>query len=238
MMKDNKKINHSHAEAGSAILWVLMAVALFAALNFAFNSGSRVSTSNLTDSEATAYANQIIQYGNEVKSAVKRMQLRGCRDTEISFENNVVAGYTNPNSPTDKSCHVFDIAGGGLTFNIFNENAFIESPFNNREPQFKGAIQIDGVGTSESDLHMVVHDLKQGVCLKINNILSITNPSGEAPEDGNDINSIFTGTYSPTAGDGIGDDAGSGLSGEKKFCRDTDTSAIKFHQYATVLIAR
>ena len=108
--------NIKSSERGSAILWILIAVGLFAALNYAFTNSTRTSTSLLTDTQAESYANQIIAYGNEVKSAIKRMQLRGCSDTEISFENAVVSGYSNPNSPSNKSCHVFDIAGGGVQY--------------------------------------------------------------------------------------------------------------------------
>jgi len=110
-------MKQKNTQNGNAIAMILVAVALFAALGYAFSNTSRTSNRFLSDEEAKAYANQIISYGNEVRQAVKRLTLRGCSDTEISFENNVVSGYTNPNAPTDKSCHVFDIAGGGINYN-------------------------------------------------------------------------------------------------------------------------
>ena len=42
------------------------------------------------------------------------LQINGCTDSEISFEQAVVSGYSNANSPTDNSCHVFHVNGGGL----------------------------------------------------------------------------------------------------------------------------
>ncbi|CAG0906291.1 unnamed protein product, partial [Cyprideis torosa] len=46
-------------------LMVAALVALFAALGYAFSNTSRTSTSFLTEEETSAYANQIIAYGNE-----------------------------------------------------------------------------------------------------------------------------------------------------------------------------
>ena len=243
MTNENEKEDTRTNEAGSAILWVLMAVGLFAALNFAFNSGSRVSTSNLSDSEATAYANQIIQYGNEVKSSIKRLQLRGCSDTEISFENDVVAGYTNANSPTDKSCHIFDIAGGGLSWKIFDQSNIMEIGFN---PSFAnyyfiGSDAINDVGSDCTDascteLLLTAFGLKKEICLKINTILDIQNPSNTPPADDMTANPLFTGSYSYNATYIIGDTT-TELDGFKTGCFD-DTDCTNCYSYYNALITR
>lgn len=200
MNKRNKNYNH---EKGSAILWVLVAVALFAALNFAFNSNSRTSTSLLSDAEAEAYANQIIQYGNEVKSAVKRLQLRGCSDTEISFENDIVSGYENPNSPNDGSCNVFDIAGGGMSYRLADTKMLDESEsavttyglYN-----FAGDTRIPNIGTSidglsGNELYIATTALKENICRSINKKLNNFDSEGTPPISGLFANK-FIGDYS------------------------------------------
>ena len=165
-----------NTQSGNAIVIILIAIALFAALGVAFSNTSRTSSSFLSDEEAKAYANQIIAYGNDVKSAVKRLQLRGCSDTEISFENNIESGYENPNAPTNKSCHVFDIAGGGFNWISIPTN-ILESDhdtYNAYGQSFiANTIQVVGSGTSCStgdctELVFQVPHIKPEICAQTN----------------------------------------------------------------------
>lgn len=178
--------NNNNYQNGSVIIWILIAVGLMAALSYAFMGSSRTSTNMLTDAQAEAYASEIIAYGNEVKQAVKRLQLRGCSDTEISFENNVVSGYTNPNSPADKSCHVFDVAGGGLTWKVRNEEwnstcGGFPLYFCN-EISFDAATRFPGMGTDDLlsggsvELTMRVFGINQKMCEAINKLSGIPLP--------------------------------------------------------------
>lgn len=251
MNKRNKNYNH---EKGSAILWVLVAVALFAALNFAFNSNSRTSTSLLSDAEAEAYANQIIQYGNEVKSAVKRLTLRGCSDTEISFENDIVSGYTNPNSPADKSCHVFDVAGGGLSWenpptNSLDKTHLSLSGYD--QYFFSNLLQVLNVGTdcsngSCTELAINLSHVDYTVCEAINKNLSHAANLSISEGIGNldyDTNDKFQGTYTFFAGANasiLGDQTGSIEIGRKSGCyyRGGWSAGNQPYEYYSVLIER
>ena len=100
---------HYPSERGNALLYILIAVALIAALSYVVSRGQRGNTSTLTDQQARLAAQEIIDYGNDLANAVQKLRLRGCTDTQVSFENNIVTEYTNPNAPADKSCHVFDV---------------------------------------------------------------------------------------------------------------------------------
>lgn len=209
-------------QSGSAILWVLVAVALFAALNFAFNSSSRTSTSFLNDAEADAYANQIIQYGNEVKAAVKRLQLRGCSDTEISFENSSVAGYTNPNAPSDNSCHVFDIAGGGLSWREFNS-------------LFTGDIQFENIKTSSAELVLQVTDIGNETCQKINISLGTNNASNDYEDTIAATPTQFVGNYNTVVVTDLSGNEVAEFDGQRYYCRNDGTGN---NFYMLALIAR
>lgn len=101
------------SERGSAIIMLFVAVALFGMISYAFLQGSRSNVALLTDEQAKAQAQKIIAYGNDLKSAVVRLRARGCKDTDISFENSVVPGYTNVNN-SPNICKIFHIEGGGL----------------------------------------------------------------------------------------------------------------------------
>jgi len=204
-----------------------MGVALFSALSYAFTSSNRSSTTLVTDEQASVAANEIIAYGNEVKQTVKRLQLRGCDDTEISFENNQFGGYINPNAPPSKKCHVFDIAGGGLVYraNLSNNAA---SPLT-----ITGAVSVQGVETSAPELYFQLNEINMSVCHKINRSLGII----VTPEDDivDDIAppAQFIGTYG-SAGNIAGDQI-TEFSGQKSFCRK-DSSNDYF--YLITLIPR
>jgi hypothetical protein len=151
------------SQSGNIFLWVLMAIVLLAAVGVAVMRTNPTSTNMLTDEQAKVYANQIIAYANNVQSAVKRLQLRGCADTEISFENSLDTNYINLSAPSDKSCHVFDPSGGGLNF-FQNRNVILYDPY------FMGIGAITGVGTAAGELIMY-GEVDKATCIQINKIL-------------------------------------------------------------------
>ena len=103
-------------QSGIAIGPILFVVAILAVLASAIAAGSGAFNSDTSAVKAKAQASAILEYANEVKFAVDRLLAKGCADTQISFENPIVSGYTNPNAPSDKSCHVFDVNGGGIVW--------------------------------------------------------------------------------------------------------------------------
>ncbi len=232
------KPNLNQSQNGNAIMIILVAVALFAALSFVFSNTSRNSSGFVTDAEADAYANQIIAYGNEVKQAVKRLRLRGCSDTEISFENSIISGYTNPNSPTDRSCHVFDTAGGGLNFTSPPRNSFDESEVNAGFYAFSGLMNINLVGetndnATSSELYVISNFIDKEVCQKINARLGTEVGGKDNPEitvSGWSTKFIGTFGYSGTRNE-------ADIAGKKEICVRT-TSTANLHQYLKVLIER
>ena len=250
-------IMQKEKQTGSAIIWILIAVALFAALGYAFNSTSRTSTSILSDAEADAYATQIIAYGNEVKAAVKRLQLRGCSDTEISFENNVVSGYTNPNAPTDKRCHVFDIAGGGLTYKNLDSNwldSDASSYANYGETLFVLMCPL-GIGTDlddvtgsacntttntleYGDLAFVTSFIKKEICEALNKKIF---QDSTIPTDGLNsyYNNKFAGNYEIVTAQSV--ILGSTYTGKRSVCHTVSGGTILGvgnYSYFNILIAR
>lgn len=197
------KNTHKNYQSGNAIVIIFIAIALFAALAVVFNQSSRTSTGFISDAQIETAAKQIISYSNQVKDAVKRLQLRGCADTEISFENTISTLYTNPNSPADNSCHVFDTAGGGIKYQVINnENLFTTTGGVTGHPRFHGNNQIANLGSNDADggdeLVMRFLKINDALCLAINDQLGIINPSGTPPEEtSGDFKGVgpFQGTY-------------------------------------------
>lgn len=196
---------------------VLLAIGLFAAVGFTMMQGSRTSTSIVTDEQAKIYANQVISYGNQLKAAVKRLLLRGCKDTEISFANTVATGYTNTNNPPD-SCKVFHVKGGGLNWWYSQDVRALESEvtpaggYRNyyKEENYKHLFRFpvyndtydNGTPSGQSqavDLIAVALFLNENVCKQINRQLTGSDviPNG-LPGFAN-FGSKFIGTYTPYA---------------------------------------
>lgn len=196
-----------NSQKGNAVIWILIAIALFAALGYAFTSSSRTNTSFLDVEKASSYAKQVIAAGNEIKASVKRLELRGCSDTEISFENNVVGGYNNPNAPTNESCHIYALAGGGIQYQnpptvIFDSASSGGETYS--ENVFSGENTGPNIGTAATDdLIYFVHFLQKDICVAINSLLGIDNPGGDPPDEGSGIcagnNEKFDGSYSTGA---------------------------------------
>ena len=161
----------SNHERGSILLYILVAVVLLAALSYAVSRGSRDGISTFTDQQAKLAANEIIEYGNTVATAVQKLRLRGCKDTEISFENSISAtNYVNPNAPTDKSCHVFDLAGGNIQWNTSETLKY--------GPYFMGIADITDIGEAGISELILFAEVEKSVCEKINILLN----GAETPE--------------------------------------------------------
>lgn len=152
-------------ESGNALIFILIAIALLGLLTVTL-SRSGDSTNDTGDFEQNQIAaSEILSYAKSIENAVQMLLARGCSENDISFwhdsdGNGTEDGsddYYNPNSPTDRSCHVFDVAGTGLTY---------RSP----SPLFSGALQITDVETSRAELLFILEDQSSEVCNQINNL--------------------------------------------------------------------
>lgn len=117
-----------NTQRGNILFIILLAVVLFAALTYAVNGGFRVSQDqNIPKEKARAIAAEIINYATLMEQTVNRLRVNGCTPTQISFENTVETTYFNNLSPIDKSCNVFDKAGGGMAWKIPDASWLISS---------------------------------------------------------------------------------------------------------------
>lgn len=107
-----------HPEAGSAIIYVFLGIILFVALALTFGKSQQDSGKIAISGEARLAATQITSYADKINKAVAKLIAKGCSESEISFENQYVAGYTNASAPVNKSCHVFDVAGGNIRWQL------------------------------------------------------------------------------------------------------------------------
>lgn len=258
----NKHQNERPEEAGSVIIWILIMVALFAALNYTVSKNSRSGTSVMTGKQAELAASEILDYASAIKRAVQELQINGCADTEISFENNVVAGYTNANAPSDNSCHIFHPNGGGLQYvepnrDWLDNDQSSQTYFN--EWYTTPSIWIVGIGTDGSgsfcnggaadgscrELLTGVPYVSQQVCMALNKKLGWGKDNQGSPiKDsgigyGHGLHARFSGSY------GSGNQMGTANPGTDNFSSiysgciegDIEPAAGTYH-FFHVLIAR
>lgn len=201
-------------QRGIVIGPILFIVAILAVLAAAIAAGSGAFNGDISTVSAKAQASAILGYANEVKFAVDRLIAKGCTDTEISFENPIVSGYTNPNAPSDKSCHVFDVNGGGITY----QKPLSDWPDKSLDNQIyyghwliSSRTCIPGLGSSLGSScwsdgidneHLIasLHYIHKEICFEINKMVGLQIPVDDvAPTDpGCSLVGKFTGTYSDT----------------------------------------
>ncbi len=232
-------LHTSHHQRGNVLFYILIAVALLAALSYAISGSIRSGGSDaLNDERAGLYAAELIEYANIVSNATAQLRLRGCSETTLNYYHVSVAGHVNAGAPGDNSCDIFHINGGGVARIAIP--AEITDPATT--PNYIWTImplnEIEGVGLSDNDadsadLIMVADYLKQSICIKINDLLGVSNPSGVPPTDTNIRTNSFTGSY--TYINTIGDEDSALLSRTAACFMHTTAGRYAFYK---VLLAR
>ena len=157
-------------QRGIAIGPILFIMAILAVLAAAIAAGSGSFSGDTSAISAKAQASAILEYANEVKFAVDRVLAKGCTDTEISFENPIVSGYENPNAPSDKPCHVFDVNGGGIVWKNPPSGIDLSSvPSSYRNYVFSGDSNHLGayISAPGADLVIKLSGLSSSICNEI-----------------------------------------------------------------------
>ena len=234
---------NKRGEFGSVFVIILAGVALFGALMFTFSRSGSQGTNNLTKQQTKIAAQEILNYAHLVEGAVNRVRNNGCSENEISFENAVVSGYSNTNSPSDNSCHAFEDEGGKVEY-ILAQKKWLDSSFDiplyiNNYGYFlpHNNLPIEGIGTQESDLRFILNFVNKNICLAINDLIGVTNPSGNPPNDNNDsVANVAQGSFASPTANIIGDDGGHDLPGKTTFCREGGT--VNQYQFSHVLLTR
>ncbi len=235
-VKQLKNQDYSHdRQRGNVLVWILVFVALFAALSFTVSQGSRTGGQNISREQAELAATEILDYATALRRAVQELQINGCSDTEIDFGNNVYERYDdtkiepvgdNTNAPSDGSCGVFNPNGGSLNPVIFartNPSITISSLFKTGHGS-SAERDILGIGNDgENDLTFHFADIDNSICLAFNDKLGIENIDSNTPPT--ETNILILG------------DESTNLIGQQSFCYFRNATHPRNFIH-TVLIAR
>ena len=185
--------NKNGRESGNVFVLVLMGVVLFAALMFTFSRSARQGGENISKKQVDIAVADILSYAQNIERATNRVMMGGhYSETQIDFENNIVAGYAN-GACTVTGCKVFNAVGGGVAWQDPPEKIN-----NGSQWIITGENAAPGVGVdANADLVMFLGGLGSATCEAINEKLGL---SVLLPQDIDDIDTTkFTGTFANTA---------------------------------------
>ncbi len=246
----NQETERANTQKGSILVWILIAIVLFAALSFAMTQSFRGGASTATDQRSKLTASEIIEYGNKVRDTVRQVMIaNGCTAYQLGFDNDVWRTHDgtplhdsthNPNVLSD-SCRIFNLKGGGLNAVTFPSNGItLTAPTNTRSGHsLTMSGHVAGVGTADEELILQTFYISKDVCIQINNLLGVNNPGGMPPKDDPGAITRYNGTFPGTSG--TAGDSAPELAGKYAFCAEYLSDALypgyNFHFYQ-VLVAR
>lgn len=214
-----------HQEQGSAIWFILLAVALLAALTMTMTRSSDTVEQSGDAERARILASDLMRYTGGIKAAIDRMLTSGISESDLCFHT---AGWGNSdyNAPSCATAanQIFGAAGAAVPFRAFDFAS---------DWRIFGSHTVLNLETTATEL--IIHARVSGaICREINHMLNIENPLGDAPADAIQNIIPFVGSYTLAAADNtIGNEATS-LASKEAGCRK-DGSSYYFYQ---VLIKR
>ncbi len=228
-------------ESGSALFYVLIAVALLGTLSYAVTNSGRGNIQQLTQDKARLVAAELIEYSNVLGSAVAQLKLRGVSDTELCFDDPQWAIDYDHAGCTDDLNKVFHVSGAGAIWAEPNSEGMDAAATPDNLWHFYNDNEIEEVGTTCgtancSDLIMVVDELSQTVCIELNELLGVVNPAAVPPTDTGLGETLYKGAYAHN--NVIGDEAGgTEITGKTAGCFQK-TGAPAAYVFYKVLVAR
>ncbi len=249
---------HQNRQSGNALWFILVAIALLAALTFALTQNSSKTADNLSTEQARIVAQQTMRDFNEYTQGVQKLtSMHNCSESQISFENTFVdppSMYTNVKSPLDHRCKMFMPEGAGLIRRNAPTGLVDRSKVaGDARWIITGYLSVNGAGPEKEDettcstncaeLIMGNQYIDPEVCRQYNQMLKINN--GQPVPAGATINWTYPydGEFSNGTGgserifEGSGDET-SKLYGVTSACFYTMQGSYRNHQIYHVLIER
>lgn len=181
-------------ESGNALWFILLAVALLAALTVTITRSSDTTEQSGDIERQRIEGSDIMRYAASIQQAVERMRLNGMSENEISFQNSFLPGYVNARCGSN-ACRIFDARGGGITFSSASSNVSAQSWLFTGADSIAGAGE-DGTGetsSTDNELLIILPGISQGLCNRINTELGIAGIPQDAANA--DVSTKYTGTF-------------------------------------------
>lgn len=228
------------SEQGNVLFYILIAIALLASLSYAVSYSTRGSHKALSEDKAKLLATEIIEHGNTLTNAVAQLRLRNVALSDLCFDDSAwgVNDYDHAGC-TDNYNKIFHPSGAGLTWSWAPSEAMASSATPDNLWHIYGDNEVSLIGTtcagsSCADLLLVTDELDQDVCIQINKLLGVSNPSGVPPTDSAIGTTRYIGAfgYAETIGDEVG---GEPLRGQAAACFQKTDAPAKYTFYKVLL---
>lgn len=230
------------SESGNVFFYVFLCVALLGALSFAVSRGGRGGVDKMQDDKARLAATELMSYADSMQKAVQSLRLRGVAPTSLCFDSTEwgAASYNHAGC-SDNANKIFHADGGAVTWAKVPTEALdksLSAALDYGIWHITAANEVEEVGTSCgadacADLLIMAGNIHRDVCIEVNDLLGVTNPSGVPPVDGDSDATAFAGVY--TWAKTLGDEVGSAdLSGQRTGCF-FDTAGNQYIFYGVLL---
>lgn len=159
-----------NTERGNALIYVLIAIVLFAALGFTLSrQASTTGTGEIDEARAKILATELLTYSAQVKSVIDQMMFTGSDIDTLDFTLPSEAGFgTAPHLEK-----VYHPQGGGLTPSTLPENAIAQIATNPAAGWYLGRFNnVEWTKTTNSDVILTAHQISSLVCAQINDQLT------------------------------------------------------------------
>lgn len=156
----------SAKEKGVALVYILIAIALFAAISMTFMRQNDTSEAeSMSDDKAEILASQLIAYAAQTKSAVDQMLFSGAKINELDFTLPTAAGF-------DTGTLIYKVyhpQGGGVIPGRLSSEAVSQTDTDPVAGWYMGRFNnVEWTATASDDAILAAHQIKQKVCEKIN----------------------------------------------------------------------
>jgi hypothetical protein len=163
--------NHEHfinrsSERGNALVYVLIAIALFAALSFTMGRQTDTGEAGTLDSEkAEIYATELLTYASQARSVIDQMTLSGTEVDNLVFTKPNAAGFN-----TGSSIHkVYHPDGGGLSDKPIMPAFADQTSASPAAGWYMGLFNnVEWTQSSATDVMLTAFQISKPICEKIN----------------------------------------------------------------------
>ncbi len=157
---------HRQGERGNALIYVLIAIGLFAMLNFTLSRNTDTGEAGtLSDEKAEILTTQILDYATQTKSVIDQMLFSGTDVWDLTFERPGEAGYNT--APHFNKVHHPE--GGGLTLAQLPAEAIAQNSTNPVAGWYIGRFNnVEWTDHTGDDVILVAHQINRAICEKIN----------------------------------------------------------------------
>ncbi len=174
-MSNIQKYFPEKSQSGNAMIYVLVVVALFAALSFVLSRQNDASEAGgISNEQLEIYAGTIQQAAAQLKQSVEQMTFTGTAVADLNFVTPDDASF-NVADPPPAPAHgnkVFHPSGGGVVLPRIPDDAIHEPAPNPSGLPGRWYIgrfsNVEWTPSAAEDVVLTAHEIKQAVCEKIN----------------------------------------------------------------------